>query len=250
MSHPEDLLADYIDGTLPPDERAVVDAHLADCAVCREEIGLAGRAAAALAALPEEPVPLGLRPPILAEARREAAPRPHGWERYQWAAGLAAAACLLLVAVVLGPQLIGGSTDEEGAARAPSAEMEAGDDATLGAGTTGTLQVEVLERDLDDRDLRRIARETAKVAPATPVAEDAVAFLAPDEAISCLAASGATMDERDVLVRVIEADYLGTPAYLGVFHEGPGGGEPPNKVVVWVVSRADCAILTIASQAI
>jgi hypothetical protein len=112
------------------------------------------------------------------------------------------------------------------------------------------LQVEVLDRDLDDRDVRRIARETATFAPATPVSEEAESFLAPDDAISCLVASGATMDDRDVLVRVIQADYLGTPAYLGVFHEGPGGGEPPTKVVVWVVSRADCAILTLASQTI
>lgn len=248
MTHPEELLAGYVDGTLTQHERAVVDAHLATCDVCREEVELAGRAVTALGALPEEPVPLGLRPPVMAEARRSVHHPRQGWERYQWAAGLAAAACLLLVSVVLGPQLLGGSSEQESAATAPTAEMEAGEDAALGVGTAGALQVEVLDEDLDERDLRRISRETAKVVPEVPVERDAVAFATPDEAISCLVTGGATIDDEDVLVRVIQADYLGTPAYLGVFHEGPGGGLPPETVVVWVVSRTDCTFLTASSQ--
>jgi len=33
-----------------------------------------------------------------------------------------------------------------------------------------------------------------------------------------------------------------------VFHEGPGGGQPTQRIVVWVVSSADCSILTLISQ--
>jgi len=49
---------------------------------------------------------------------------------------------------------------------------------------------------------------------------------------------------------VIEASYLGTPAYVGLFHEGPGGGQPPEKIVALVVSSPDCTFLTGISQRI
>jgi len=185
---------------------------------------------------------------VLAEARRSATPRRSLWERYQWAAGLAAAASLVLIAGVLLPQLTGGSSDDgTGALRAPTAESGGASDATLGA-SEEAVQVEILGRDLDDRDVKSLAKEAAQVAPAAPERDVTASFAEPGDAISCLVASGATIDDRDVLVRVIQATYLGTPAYLGVLHEGPGGGLPPQRIVVWVVSSADCAILTLASQ--
>lgn len=247
MTHPEDLLAGYVDGTLTQDERAGVGAHLSDCAVCREEVELAGRAVTALSALAEEPVPFGVTGPVLAEARRAAARRQPVWHRYRLAAGLAAAACLVLVAVAL-PQLTGDGSSDTAGVRAPSAELESGDDLGVGAGSADVLQTEVLDQNLDERDVKRIATAAAKLAPATPERDTAAMFAAPDEAIACIVASGATIDDRDVLVRMIQARYLGTPAYLGVFHEGPGGGQPPQKILVWVVSSADCAILTLISQ--
>jgi anti-sigma factor RsiW len=249
MRHPEDLLAGYVDGTLPRDERAVVDAHLSTCETCREEVALAARATAALASLPEEPVPFGLTGLVLAEARRVGERRPPVWARLQWAAGLAAAACLVLLAVVALPRLLGGATDEEEpATRAPTAEAGV-DEEGLGGAAFGAPTLEVLDEDLNERDVRRLARESAKIAPLPSGSAD-TAFAAPDEAVSCLGASGATFDDRDVLVRLIEARYLGTPAYIGVFHEGPGGGEPPEQVVVWVASKAGCSILTLVSRAI
>jgi anti-sigma factor RsiW len=54
-----DVLADYLDGTMPPDVAAELERHLADCAPCRaylatyrktQELG----AAAARVAMPEE----------------------------------------------------------------------------------------------------------------------------------------------------------------------------------------------------
>lgn len=253
MTHPEDLLAEYVDGTLADDQRAVVDAHLATCARCREETEAAARAVSALAALPEEPVPLGVTGPVLAEtegARRPASAQRPVWERFQWAGGLAAAAVLLLVAVVLLPQLTGRSANDEagdgGSARAPTAEAG---DAALGA-TGEAVQLEVLDRDLDDDDLLRLARDAADAVPAFPERDAAATLGSPAAAISCFAENEITIDDRDVLVRAIEATYLDRPAYVGVFHEGPGGDEPPEKIVVWVVSSPDCTFLTALSQRI
>ena len=98
MSHPEDLLADYVDGTLAERERAVVDAHLHGCARCSAEIRQAEAARAALSELEDVPVPFGVTGPVLAEAgRRFERRRGVVWERFQWAAGLAAAAALIVV---------------------------------------------------------------------------------------------------------------------------------------------------------
>jgi anti-sigma factor RsiW len=244
MTHPEDLLADYVDGALTDAERAVVDAHLATCQTCREEVAAAGVAIAALATLEQEPVPLGVTAPVLAEARRSVERRRPVWARLQWAAGVAAAACLVLLAVVALPRL-GSDDGQESSLRAPAAEAE--DQATGGAALQAAPQLEIVDEDLDERDLRRLARETAKLVPELPAAEFA-SGAPPDDAIACLVASGATMDDQDVLVRIIQGTYLGTPATIGVFHEGPGGGRPPERVVVWVVGTADCAILTLLSQ--
>lgn len=253
MTHPEDLLAEYVDGTLADDQRAVVDAHLVTCARCRQEIEAAGRAVSALAALPEEPVPLGVTGPVVAEAEGAGHPAPRrrpAWERFQWAGGLAAAAALLLVAVVLLPQLTGRSGDEGasgGSARAPAAEA-GGEDATLGV-TAPPVQMEVLDRDLDDDDLRRLAEDAADAAPAVPEREASAVLEPADPAISCLTESG-MIEGGDVLVRAIRAGYLGTPAYVGVFHESPAAGEPPEKILVLVVSSSECTFLTAISQRI
>ncbi|MGH2723571.1 MAG: anti-sigma factor family protein [Actinomycetota bacterium] len=59
--HPDELLAEYADGTLGPDDRARVEAHLEACPSCRQELDLASGARRALRALPELPVPRGSR---------------------------------------------------------------------------------------------------------------------------------------------------------------------------------------------
>jgi hypothetical protein len=58
-------------------------------------------------------------------------------------------------------------------------------------------------------------------------------------------------DPRDTLVRLIEAEFDGTPAYFAVFLESPGAGQPPDTVVVWVTARDDCdRILNLTSHRI
>jgi hypothetical protein len=69
------------------------------------------------------------------------------------------------------------------------------------------------------------------------------------DAKGCVRQSG-LQGPRDVLVRLIEAEFEGTPAYIAVFAEGPGAGQPPDHIVVWVVATDDCRVLTSASQRI
>lgn len=257
MTHPDELLAGYVDGTLSDPERAVVDEHLRTCDRCREEIDLATRAVSALSALPTEPVPFGVTGPVLAEARKGAERRQPVWARMQWAVGIATAAALVLVAVILLPQVVGDGDDDGPALRAPAGPQAPESAAAEAAAPIPGL--ERLEQDLDERDLARIAKQAARpdgarsvsAAGSEPTAiPEQPDVQAPDGAVDCLLRSGATIDDESVLVRVIEASYLGTPAYVGVFLEGPGGGRSPEDSVVWVVSSADCTILTLLSRAI
>lgn len=236
MTHPDDLLAAYVDGALAPEERAAVDAHLAACARCREEVDLARRAVEALASLSEEPVPLGVTAPVLAEARRRAEPR-----RPRWVPALAAAAVLALAGAVVLPQLLRGGRSP-GPAGAPTATMEA-DRGAAELAAPGTPSLEAWNANLDERAAKRLTG-----LPARPEAPTYAADEERDDALGCLLRSGAVVDDQHRLVRLIAARYLGTPAYIGVFHEGPG--EPPARVVVWIVAREDCRILTLLSRAL
>jgi hypothetical protein len=55
---------------------------------------------------------------------------------------------------------------------------------------------------------------------------------------------------RDRLIRLIEAEYEGTPSYIAVFSEGPGADQAADRVVIWVISTGDCQILTLLQQAL
>lgn len=80
-----DRLTSYVDGLLPPSERADVDRHLADCAPCRKVAALEAGARAVLrsraATLGSEPLPPGLRSRCEALAREHAASSVPFWRR-------------------------------------------------------------------------------------------------------------------------------------------------------------------------
>ena len=253
MTHPEELLAGYVDGALTEGERAEVDAHLATCRTCREEMELSTRAVAALAELPEVPVPLGVMNPVAAEIRRRTAgPAPAPWwGRLQWAAGLAAAAALVAVVAVALPRL--GEQEESAALRAEAGgatptESGPGADASL----SGAVFLEnQAGADYSAEDLEALANDAAQrtdfhaAAPgAATVADDEAQV---EAAKACLAEPGG-LTESDRLVRLIRARFDGNPAYLGVYLESPGGGQPPNRVVIWVVATKDCRILSFSSK--
>jgi predicted anti-sigma-YlaC factor YlaD len=272
MTHPEELLAGYVDGTLGTDERDVVDAHLASCAACREEVELARAAVTALAALDEVPVPFGVTGPVLAEAgRRFERRRTAVWGRLQWVAGAAAAAAVVLV-IALGSNL--GGDDDAGQVASGAATGATGAAAQEGAAAPRAFaglerQVDV---NYDDAGVEGLAVETATkrtTLSASAGAEagttgatgatggdatgeealDAITYTGPGAALRCLRAAEAPVDDpRDTLVRLIEAKYKGDPAYLAVFLEGPGAGQPADRVVVWVVGKTSCQILSGVQQ--
>jgi hypothetical protein len=65
----------------------------------------------------------------------------------------------------------------------------------------------------------------------------------PGPAIRCFEQEGVPPAGADmVLRRLVEAQYLGKPAYIAVFLQGPGAGQSPDRAVVWVLSRKDCHI--------
>lgn len=254
MTHPEVLLAGYVDGTLEGQERAVVDAHLASCTTCREEVELARAAVAALATLEEVPVPLGVTGPVLAEAgRRFERRRAVTWRRIQWAAGSAAAAALVLV-VALNLNL--GSSPEEAtvAADAGAATGAVG----AAAAPEAAAALGGLERqpgvNYDEEGARSLATdevaERSSASLSAPEEGQDLELADPTAAIACLRTAEAPVDDTatDQLVRLIEAQYQGAQAYFGVFLESPGADQPPDRVVIWIVSTDGCQILHLLQQ--
>jgi hypothetical protein len=255
MTHPDDLLADYVDGTLSGEELRRVGRHLASCARCASEVALAGGARTALASLVEPPVPARVGGAAIEEAGREAGestvagirsrrPTAPGWHR--WALGAAAAAALLVIVFAL-PNL--GSGPGGRRAAAPGAESAA-NDRTKRADT-----VEIEHRNYDTDDVAALALSYRSATPVPDAsrpssADGAVGQEAPaafsaeltPDALTCI--SNAVPNTDGELVRLIRARFEGTRAFIGVYLEGPGAGQPPDTVRVWVVAEDGCAILT------
>ncbi len=248
--HPEELLAEYVDGTLDEDARRGVEAHLAACVACRAEVGLAGAARRTLHSLPEEPVPLGVTGRVLEEAsgaRRSRERAPWG-QRIQWVAGLAAAAALVGLLAVSLPNLVTGSS-EEGAAGAPEIAAEPGGGhptRTVAPQDAFAVSLEQVDRDFDDEALRRLATDVAEAVRAGSLRAPAAEGTSEEtqEALDCIVTwAGAPQDE--VLVRLLRARYKGRDAYVAVYLRGPGVDEPPSRATVWVVSTQGCRFLDI-----
>jgi anti-sigma factor RsiW len=245
MTHPEDLLAGYVDGVLSPAERAAVDTHLSGCDRCRHEVALATAARGALAALPEVPAPAGVADRALAQAGVAPAPAASGPPRWYRIAGIAAAAAAVaLVLVVVLPNPKGG--DE----KALSADTAAGADAGGGAlaPEMAASRIEVRDADYTAADLATFIapfqREASSPGAAAADQARAGSDAETERALACL--NTAAPDAGTGLVQLIQARFEGQPAYFGVFLEGPGAGQPNDKGTVWVVSRRDCAILSFA----
>ena len=259
MSHPEDLLADYVDGALDERKRAAVDAHLLGCARCSAEVRQAGAARAALSQLENVPVPFGVTGPVLAEAGRRFERRPGvAWGRFQWAAGLAAAAALVVVVALN----VGGEDSQNAAAPERTRAVAGGTGAGGAEAATPGVTFAGLERqtdvNYDEAGIQAVASEAAGAIVAAGDARGSQAAFATSAqdskertslARDCVDRSG-VRGPNDVLIRLIEAQFEGTPAFIGVFSEGPGAGQAPDHVVVFVVAKDDCRILSTASQRI
>jgi hypothetical protein len=257
VSHPEDLLADYVGGTLDERERAAVDAHLPGCARCSAEVRQAEAARAALSELEDVPVPFGVTGPVLAEAgRRFERRRGVAWGRFQWAAGLAAAAAFVVVVALN----VGGEDAQNAAAPERTAAVAGGTGAAgAEAATPGVIPFAGLERqtdvNYDEAGIRAVAADAVVAAEDAPGTQAALASTVQDTkertslARECVDQSG-VRGPNDVLIRLIEAQFEGTPAFIGVYSEGPGAGQTPDHIVVFVIAKDDCRILSTASQRI
>jgi hypothetical protein len=248
MNHPEASLAPYVDGSLAPEERAEVDAHLAACIRCRREVALAVAARAALTPLDEVDAPEGLGVAAIAEGQRLAAerypevtplrrPRPLT-SRWLTAAG-AAAAVLLALAIV--PNL-GRSTRP--------AETLAEDAAAPAFDTAPASVVEIQDTDYDQSEVERIAAEFLSGGD-TAMGPTATAAEAGGTRFSAQAVRGATacldaaFEQPDgTLTRIIRARYGGKEAYLGFYLVGPGAGLPPDALRILVAGAEDCSIIS------
>jgi anti-sigma factor RsiW len=282
MSHPEDLLAEYVDGTLADRERTAVDAHLAGCDRCREEISLTRASRASLRRLPELEAPVGSVSRALREARvpgaeREAgrtrvaaAARPPRWARWVPAAAAAALIGLLVLTVPRigdhavpaasvqnpfrkGAEAAGGASGPV----APSAASSAGAQNALDQLLSAGVRLEHRDRNYTAADIQQLTdanatRYLGAAVPRRPNASDGApqfALLARGNeakaATACIS-SQVTMSPTDALVELIEADYEGAPAYFAVFVESPAAGDPVNEVIVWVVRKDGCTIANFA----
>jgi len=222
MSHPDALLAEYVDGALADGERGAVERHLGSCERCRDEVALARAARTALASVPETPAPSDLGAAAIAEARRragshpaaEAPPGRPAW--YRWAGAAAGIAAALLVVALVLPHV--------GNAPATTEASSRGQEGAVFGSNDQATQVPV----------------AASVTP-----EKRISFA---DAVTCLdrAFTDTTGQQppEGQLVRVIQARYRGVPAVLGVYLLGPGAGQPANIVRVLVASSRDCSILT------
>lgn len=72
MGHPGDLLSAHLDDELAPDVAAEVEAHVASCAACRDELAELGGARDALRSSPRVPAPRGFTHDLVRTRQRAA----------------------------------------------------------------------------------------------------------------------------------------------------------------------------------
>jgi hypothetical protein len=253
MTHPEELLAGYVDGTLSAKERAAVESHVAECPRCSRETALATGARSALRSLPEVPAPPGVATRALDEARgvrhldvAVGAPR---W--YRVGGIVAAAAAALLVLTLVLPNI--GQGDGSGAdAGRGKAEAPAGDSREAATALAAPTGIEIRHVNYDNTSLTALTssfqRDTSGGGAAGAQTPGALVFgtqAQTDKALACVTQSAP--EETGNLQSLIRARFESTPAYLAVFLEGPGAGQPDDSVTVWVFATEDCRILSFSS---
>jgi len=256
MTHPDELLAEYVDGALSPEDRARIDDHLASCARCRGEVALSRHAVARLGRLSDRPAPEGVASAALQESRRTrrraaAAARAPRW--YRLAPVAAAAAVVLLLAIAIpritasqttSPQLAVARSEsaDTAAGTAPSASgvpQTNGPTALSGSGRfDGPAKgLEPQTTNYDGSSLQTLAAAPASFGRFA----SAGSFNAAKKCIT-----SAEHGESGSLVRLIEAKYQDTPSYLAVFlpnglqHQSAG-----SPVTIIVVTTSGCSLLAV-----
>ena len=248
MTHPEELLAGYVNGTLSAQERAAVETHVAGCAKCSREIAMASSARLALRGLDDVPAPEDIGSVAIQEASgHRGAPGVGGPPRWYRVGGLVAAVAAGLLVFTLVLPRIGQSDDAGGDQRELSAA--AGD--TEAGKLSAASGIEISHENYDNTSLTALISSlaagdsaggsmAAASAPPIPLATGGQAQV--NKALACIVRSAP--DETGDLKRLIRARFEGTPAYLAVFTEGPGAGQPADTAIIWVFATDDCRILS------
>lgn len=261
LQHPEELLAEYVDGALGPEDRALVEAHLLACAACREDVSLAGGARDALGSLPELDVPAGATWPVVERARRRRTLLPGiPWNpRVAWATAGAAA---VAAAVVWGFVATRTPSGDQAAAPAPAAEerAEAPGVAADRAGADYPLY-RTSDQDYEPASLRELAVDLAaeaQVALDQGFQEPPAAFYANGRALSRLTPQATTSlscvteavaPGRALVPFVVEAArFEGELAYVAAFLQAEAPDRAYTELTIYVVSREECALRSFASQ--
>lgn len=266
--HPHELLAEYVDGELSPGRRAEVEAHLASCSECTEEVALAREASEALGALPEVPAPTGLALDLRRRARRPS--RAGRWVAAAAAAVLVGAGAVVVLRGPLGVQTQGEAGGGGSGARPAAGPQAPGDgegqdeerSTALGEAAVDPSSVVYVEtaRDYDPAALARLAprlRAEAEASlrrgfPATTdrffsdLSLEAVSGPA-RRAIRC-ASRGLPPDQPAAPYRIEAARFQGEPVYVAAFLRGPEPSARHDRVLIWVVSRETCTLRYFATQ--
>jgi hypothetical protein len=247
-THPEDLLAPYVDGSLGNDGRAAVDAHLAGCDRCRDEVDLARRARTALSGLPDLEVPPGTVRPGLTP-RRAARER---LRRASWVTGAAAASIAAITAIVLLNSGHGGgpspaAAPERGVPHINAIVRQSG--SNYDAAGIGRLADVLAGREKRDEAAQvasgsgtssggtgaGTATTTNPTTTSGPLSGSS--FNAPRTSPAACVRHGASLPRATKPIRpLIAAKFQGTPVYIGAAVEG-------SALRVWVVARQTCSVL-------
>jgi putative zinc finger protein len=243
MKHPEELLAGYVDGTLSSSERAAVDTHLSACGRCGRELALAAAARLSLASLVDVSPPSGVAARALEEAgavKGSAAARLRAAKSPRWyrAAGVAAAAAVIALAVVVALPDPKSANLERNAAGAADETGRAG----AGLAAPASAGIEIQDVNYQPSSLQSLTGPYTDTLAAAETADGRLGSQREAQrALECL--TTAAPEAGGDLQRLIQARFQSAPAYLAVFLEGPGAGQPIDKVAIWVVSKSDCSIL-------
>ncbi len=248
MTHPEELLADYVRDALSPRERAAVESHLATCERCVQEVAAARSARAALQALPVAAAPDGLAEHLRGSAAAKAARGDMTrWRRWVGPAAAVAAAALVLTLVL--PKIGGGGGS--GVDRVAGPATTAAD----AARPTDAVLLELQSTDYAEEGLSTLASASAKQLEAASDGESS--FVSAPGVPTRTGSSEQSQNAADCIqkafqqvsgsaVRLIRARFQGTPAYIGLYAEGPGGGQSADALTVRVASTQGCSPLSIA----
>lgn len=241
MNHPYELLADLVDGTLDEGDLARVQAHLDDCASCREDVAHATAGRDLARSMPQATAPTDLHERIVAAAGGHGHETP-GW--YRWAGVAAAAAVVVAIAIAL-PNVRGGDARPGSGEDAPAAVDSAGSQAADVVSAEG-VATSVQNRDYSAEDLQQLAIASRSDALSSAQEDAPTSEIAdPAAAIRCVARAtqeGAT----GRLTRLIQARFEGRDAYIAVYLEGPGADEQPGLIALWVAARDNCSFLSLA----